>query len=184
MLTQDPQSKFCPHSESPSTDTYNFADLLAGHAEDFQTPEGINHSLAALYKLLASDHISTRRATGLAYIASLLLRTLPDIRDQYDTVEGRNFSQSAPPRGCVGLSPDEYPQALSGFTPPKDDDPPSLASRPHASQQLSEIRGQAGRSLSYLRGLNIAKDYCGYCLTLVTRWPVKRTNTVLEGGWP
>ena len=26
--------------------------------------------------------------------------------------------------------------------------------------------------------------YCGYCLTLVTREPVKRTNTVFDGGWP
>jgi hypothetical protein len=31
------------------------------------------------------------------------------------------------------------------------------------------------------RGLS---DYCGYCLTLVTRVPVKRTNTVFDGGWP
>jgi hypothetical protein len=27
-------------------------------------------------------------------------------------------------------------------------------------------------------------SYCGNCLTLVTRGPVKRTKTVLEGGWP
>jgi hypothetical protein len=48
-----------------------------------------------------------------------------------------------------------------------------------------EIRRQAGRSISYLRGrLNIADAYCGYCLTLVTREPVKRTNTVFDGGWP
>ncbi|MEY2396083.1 MAG: hypothetical protein QOF94_2428, partial [Acidobacteriaceae bacterium] len=47
------------------------------------------------------------------------------------------------------------------------------------------IRGQTRRSISYLRGrLNIAEDYCGYCLTLVTRVPVKRTNTVFDGGWP
>jgi hypothetical protein len=78
-LIQDPQSKFCPrHSEAPSTDTHNFAGLLAESAEGIQTHEGINHSLAQLFRLLAGGHISTRRATGLAYIASLLLRTLPD----------------------------------------------------------------------------------------------------------
>jgi hypothetical protein len=29
-----------------------------------------------------------------------------------------------------------------------------------------------------------AKIYCGNCLMLVTRSPVKRTKMVLEGGWP
>jgi hypothetical protein len=39
-LILDPQSKFCPrHSESSSTDTQNFADLLAESAEGFQTPK-------------------------------------------------------------------------------------------------------------------------------------------------
>src|ERR1700688_3875446 len=91
-LIQDPQSKFCPrHSESPSTDTYNFADLLTEHAEDFQTPEGINHSLAHLFRLLAGGHISPRRATGLAYIASLLLRTLPAIKDKFVGDESTQF---------------------------------------------------------------------------------------------
>src|ERR1700694_1103101 len=74
-LIEDPQSKLCP--ESPSTDTQNFADLLAESAEDFQTAGGINHSLAHIFRLLAGGQISTPRATGLAYIASLLLRTLP-----------------------------------------------------------------------------------------------------------
>jgi hypothetical protein len=45
------------------------------------------------------------------------------------------------------------------------------------------IREQARRSLSDFRGrLNISEAYCGYCLTLVTRVPVKRTNTVFDGG--
>lgn len=82
-LTQDPQSKFCPrhsYSQAPvaqSPDFQDFAPVLTENASDFQDPQGINHSLAALYKLLASGQISPRRATGLAYIASLLLRILP-----------------------------------------------------------------------------------------------------------
>ncbi len=28
------------------------------------------------------------------------------------------------------------------------------------------------------------QDYCGNCLMLVTRSPMKRTKTVFEGGWP
>ena len=38
----------------PCTDTHNFADLHAKLAEDFQTPEGINHSVAQLFRVLAS----------------------------------------------------------------------------------------------------------------------------------
>ena len=116
-LIQDPQSQFCPsHSYSQaliaqSPDFQDFAPVLAGNASDFQDPQGIDHSLAALYKLLASGQISPRRATGLAYIASLLLRTLPAIRDQYETDEATQFSQVLP-RGCGRLSPDEYPRTL------------------------------------------------------------------------
>jgi len=145
-LIQDPQSKFCPrHSESPSTHTHNFADLLAEHAENFQTPEGINHSLAALYKLLASGRISTRRATGLAYIASLLLRTLPGIREQI--IETTDSSQFVPARGRVGCSDDEKPPIPpqptwpGEPTTPEEDNPQAclsrqgFASHTHASQK-------------------------------------------------
>ncbi len=45
----------------------------------FQTAQGINHSLGNLYQLLAQNRISPRRAAVLAYINSLLLRTLPQI---------------------------------------------------------------------------------------------------------
>src|SRR5216684_2486488 len=43
----------------------------------FQTAQGINYSLMNLYQLLAQNRISPRRAAVLAYISSLLLRTLP-----------------------------------------------------------------------------------------------------------
>ncbi len=52
---------------------------LAGQSQAFQTAQGINHSLGALYRLLAENRISARRAAVLAYINSLLLRTLPAI---------------------------------------------------------------------------------------------------------
>jgi hypothetical protein len=45
----------------------------------FQTAQGINFSLMNLYQLLAQNRISPRRAAVLAYISSLLLRTLPQI---------------------------------------------------------------------------------------------------------
>jgi hypothetical protein len=104
----DPESSHCPrHSASQPPDSRNFSALLTENASDFQDPQGINHSLAALYKLLASGRISTRRATGLAYIASLLLRTLPGIREQI--IETTDFWQFVPARGRVGCSDDDPP---------------------------------------------------------------------------
>lgn len=89
-------------------------------ASDFQDPQGINHSLAALYKLLASGQISPRRATGLAYIASLLLRTLPAINSQFDANKAMQCEIDVPPRGRVGCSEDEKPPTLPEPTSPGD----------------------------------------------------------------
>ena len=293
------------------SDSQDFAAVLTENASDFQDPQGINHSLAALYKLLASGQISPRRATGLAYIASLLLRTLPAINGQLDVNKAMQYEIDVPPRGRVGCSEDEEPPTLpeptspGDPTAPADDNPqvylPAVAGLPqqapatevpttaarlpagagppqaclplqavipppplspvwagpsferspfrsvpifrrprsiwkprfeavashvahHAdvsAVQLAPlqlrlarlpysrrhadrfdlfrrfsaanpgghftrgIRGQARRPLPYFRDrLNIADGYCGYCLTLVTRVPVKRTNTVFDGGWP
>jgi hypothetical protein len=130
----DPESSWCPrHSASQSTNSQNFSAELTENACDFQDPQGINHSLAALYKLLASGRISPRRATGLAYIASMLLRTLPGIREQI--IETTDFSQFVPARGRVGCSEDEKPPILPEPASPAEDDPPGLAHRGHPSQQ-------------------------------------------------
>jgi len=52
---------------------------LTQNACRFQNAQGVNHSLGALYTLLAQGRVSPRRASALAYISSLLLRTLPAI---------------------------------------------------------------------------------------------------------
>src|SRR5258707_2898856 len=54
------------------------AELLAG-CGDFQRAQQINHSLIALYKLLAQGRISPRQGAVLAYIGSLVLRSLKAI---------------------------------------------------------------------------------------------------------
>jgi hypothetical protein len=91
----DPESSWCPcHSAFQPPDSKNFSAELTGNACDFQDPHGINHSLAALYKLLASGRISPRRTTGLAYIASMLLRTLSAINGN----ESTHFEIHVPPR--------------------------------------------------------------------------------------
>src|ERR1700681_4751944 len=125
----DPESSYCPvHTAyqpfaSQPSESQDFAALLTENACDFQDPQGINHSLAALYKLLASGRISPRRATGLAYIASLLLRTLPGIREQI--IATTDFSQFVPARGRVGCSDDEKPPTLPEPTSPGDSATPA-----------------------------------------------------------
>jgi hypothetical protein len=62
----------------------NLASSLTGDSEEFQTAVGIHASLSALFKLLAEDRISARRAAVLAYIANLLLRTIPLVHSELD----------------------------------------------------------------------------------------------------
>jgi len=94
-------------------------------------PLGINNSLAHIFRLLAGGHISTRRATGLAYISSLLLRTLPAIANG---IGPREIEIFVPPREYFDPRPRQStePKETPG---PKDDDPQGLASRNHAGQQ-------------------------------------------------
>jgi hypothetical protein len=102
--------------DAQPSDFQDFAALLTENASDFQDPQGINNSLAALYKLLASGRISPRRATGLAYIASLLLRTVTAIDKQLN--QPIQYEIDVPPRGRVGMPPDEEPPTPPEFQPP------------------------------------------------------------------
>jgi hypothetical protein len=77
-LAGDPSSGFCPH-HAETARAGDFRHVLTWQAAEFQNAQGINHSLAALYDLLAEGRISARRASVLAFISSLLLRTLPAI---------------------------------------------------------------------------------------------------------
>lgn len=60
------------------------ADLL----QRLTTAIGIHNSLSKLYKLLAADLITARRAAVLAYIANLLLRTIPIVHSELDPEGG------------------------------------------------------------------------------------------------
>jgi len=78
--------------------------LAAGGSNAFHSAESINRSLAELHALLAKDLISPRRAAVLAYIASLLLRTLPGIQEEAAGAAPQNrpikiiFDMPHPPR--------------------------------------------------------------------------------------
>jgi hypothetical protein len=65
----------------PSAD---FRQRLTDDTDEFTTAMGIHNSLSELYKLLAADLISARRAAVLAYIANLLLRTIPIVHSELD----------------------------------------------------------------------------------------------------
>lgn len=89
----------------------NFKEALTRRAYNFQRPQGINNSLAVLYTLLAEGRISPRRASVLAYISSLLLRTLPAI--DYDNEHYiYNDDEPDPP-----ATPSSTPSAASPQTP-------------------------------------------------------------------
>jgi hypothetical protein len=79
-LVGDRSSELCPRHAS-TTRSPNFKEALTRRAYNFQRPQGVNNSLGVLYTLLAEGRISPRRASVLAYISSLLLRTLPAIND-------------------------------------------------------------------------------------------------------
>jgi hypothetical protein len=79
-LARDRSSGLCPrHAAVSPASSPNFREALTRNALDFQRAQGVNNSLGVLYSLLAEGCISPRRASVLAYIASLLLRTLPAI---------------------------------------------------------------------------------------------------------
>ena len=50
---------------------------LVRKCEDFQSAEALNETLGNLHNLLAEGRISPRRAAVIAYVDSLILRTLP-----------------------------------------------------------------------------------------------------------
>ena len=81
LLTSGPHSRLCPQhqAQQKQKESADFSDILFRDSHDFQTAQGINHSLRHLYWLTAQNSISSRRAAVLAYIGSLLLRTLPQI---------------------------------------------------------------------------------------------------------
>src|SRR5258708_7154568 len=60
-------------------DSEDFVVALTERACRFQNAQGINYSLAALYTLLAQGRISPRRASVLAHISSLVIRSLTAI---------------------------------------------------------------------------------------------------------
>jgi hypothetical protein len=80
LPASSPELPFCPqHAKNIQPIERDLSAKLLKNSQDFQTAQGINFALGNLYDLVAQNRISTRRAAVLAYINSLLLRTLPAI---------------------------------------------------------------------------------------------------------
>ena len=85
-----PGSFLCAHhSAALSTDFVDFTSDLIREGDHFQEAQQINHSLIALYKLVAAGRISPRRASVLAYIAHLVLTSHKAI--DYDNKRQRRY---------------------------------------------------------------------------------------------
>ena len=83
-LSANKASGLCARHASIKQAEADVSAPLIQQACRFQNAQGINHSLSALYTLLAQDRVSPRRASVLAYISSLLLRSLDAIdNDRY-----------------------------------------------------------------------------------------------------
>ena len=111
----------------------DFAHYLTRDSSGFQTAQGINHSLADLYTLLAQGHISPRRASVLAYVASLLLRSLPAI-DKDPVPEADADISPDPAEPCSGRSLDRPaqppPPSTARSSEQPDESSPSRANSP------------------------------------------------------
>ena len=95
--TSGAASRLCPrHASAENDSSRHLADLTAAlalgeqHENAFRSAEGLNRSFANLYTLLAEDRVSPRRAAVLAYIGSLLLRTLPAMEKESAPKDPKN----------------------------------------------------------------------------------------------
>jgi hypothetical protein len=104
LSASDQNSHLCSYhlAVEKQKDTSNIYAPLICNSQGLQTAQGINYSLSNLYELLAKSHISPRRAAVLAYINSLLLRTLPQI--DADNSAGIKDPTKLPPNPLTELS--------------------------------------------------------------------------------
>ena len=75
-------STLCPRHALDQQRNSDLTELFTLAHDKFLSPAGIHASLSELFTLLAENRVAPRRAAVLAYISSLLLRTLPAIQQE------------------------------------------------------------------------------------------------------
>jgi hypothetical protein len=127
-LAGDRSSGFCPRHAAPKqVSSPDFRAVLTADAQEFQRAQGVNHSLGVLYGLLASGQISPRRASVLAYISSLLLRTLPAIDYDHEYYAAENNDEPEKQQRTELAAAQTAPQPVKRQLSPGKDPLPSTA---------------------------------------------------------
>ena len=116
-------------------DRLNLSDALLTNSHDFQTAQGINFALGGIFRLLAANCVSARRASVLAFICSQLLRTLPAIdADNAAGIKGPTAPQPRPPAPPSITPPDPnsgtQPSAASAQLAPASNPPAQPSTAP------------------------------------------------------
>ena len=133
-LAGDRSSGLCPrHAVASHTSSPNFREALTRNAFDFQRAQGVNNSLGVLYGLLAEGHISPRRASVLAYISSLLLRTLPAI--DYDN--DHYPDDDAEPNSNADAEEQNSPESVA--SPAAQPVPPGQEPLPKTAEEFANV---------------------------------------------
>jgi hypothetical protein len=119
-----PGSTLCArHAAAAPPQSVDFSAELLSRFGDFQRAQQMNRSLIALYKLLAQGRISPRQASVLAYIGSLVLRSLKDVDydlDRFDEEEDTSAeSDGARREGPADEAPTD-PMAANPVGPGKE----------------------------------------------------------------
>jgi hypothetical protein len=105
-----PGSTLCArHAAAAPQQSADFSAELLDGCDDFQRAQQINFSLIALYKLLAQGRISPRQAAVLAYIGSLVLRSLKAVDYDLDRFDEESEDTSAESDDEPGEEPDDEP---------------------------------------------------------------------------
>jgi len=97
------------HAAAAPPQSVDFSAELLARFGDFQRAQQMNHSLIALYKLLAQGRISPRQASVLAYIGSLVLRSLKDVDYDLDRFDEESEDISAESDDEPGEEPGDEP---------------------------------------------------------------------------
>lgn len=95
-------------------DGLNLREALLANSQGLQTAQGINLALGNIFKLLAANYISARRASVLTFICSQLLRTLPAI----DADKAMGITDPTAPKPAPAEAPSIAAPALASDATP------------------------------------------------------------------
>jgi hypothetical protein len=114
---------------------------LVSLSGDFKTASDINHVLGELFRLVAENRIPHRDAVSLAYIAQLLLQSLPHVRNEINHALGYRVWDATVQRaltpGASQTEEDSESEAASGNEPSADSEDDSDGDAPDNSENAN-----------------------------------------------